>query len=66
MTHKRRELLIYICIIAVQLLFVIYWAGVKTNYHVDELYSMGYARNFAIEGKRVQYITERYYIWRPG
>ena len=58
MTHKRRELLIYICIIAVQLLFVIYWAGVKTNYHVDELYSMGYARNFAIEGKRVQYITE--------
>ncbi len=58
MTYKRRELLIYICIIAVQLLFVIYWAGVKTNYHVDELYSMGYARNFAIEGKRVQYITE--------
>ncbi len=57
MKNKNRELLIYIVIIVLQVLVILYWANVKVNYHIDELYSMGYASNFTHNGDIGQYIT---------
>ena len=39
----KSEVPVYVLIIVVQLLIIAYWTNCKTNYHVDELYSMGYA-----------------------
>ena len=57
MKAKYREILIYIVIIAVQILAILYWSNHKVNYHVDELYSMGYASNITGAGDTGQYIT---------
>lgn len=57
MIFKNRELYIYIVIVVVQVLAILYWAHVKTNYFVDELYSMGYASSFTGEGNTARYIT---------
>lgn len=57
MKSIKREWLIYIGIIVLQILVFVYWANHKVNYHVDELYSMGYASNFTGYGNTGQYIT---------
>ena len=43
MLKRKRELVVYAIIMIIQLFAIMYWADCKTNYHVDELYSMGYA-----------------------
>lgn len=57
MNLKSRELYIYIAIIAVQVLVMLYWGRMKTNYFIDDLYSMGYASSFIGGGDTAQYIT---------
>lgn len=37
---------VYLAIIVLQVLNLIYWANVKVNYHIDELFSMGYANSY--------------------
>lgn len=54
---KEKTYFIYGLIILVQLVFFIYWADAKTNFFIDELYSMGYASNFTGGGDTAQYIT---------
>lgn len=55
---NKRRILIYVIIIFFQLLVIMYWNNCKTNYHIDELFSMGYANDiFGIQGNP-QYITE--------
>lgn len=44
-------------IIILQILVIWHMAGLKTNYFIDELYSFGYARNFALVGDTARYIT---------
>ena len=57
MTKKYKGILIFIVIIVIQVLVLVYWSNKKTNYHVDELYSMGYASCFTGEGDITWYIT---------
>lgn len=57
MDSKRKTFSIYIAIIAVQLVVMLYWANEKSNYFIDELYSMGYASSYTGEGDTAQYIT---------
>lgn len=57
MRLRNRELCIYIAIIAVQVLVMLYWGHVKTNYYEDDLYSMGSASSFTGEGDTARYIT---------
>lgn len=57
MNEKHRKLLIYTWIIVAQILVIVYWSRCKVNYHVDELYSMGYASNFSGYGDSGLYIT---------
>ena len=54
---NRRKVLIYACIILVQTMILLYWANVKTNFYIDDLYSFGYASSFTGEGDDSQYIT---------
>lgn len=58
MDSKRRSLLIYMAIIALQLILVLYWANEKSNYFIDELYSKGYASSYTGEGDTVKKFTE--------
>lgn len=57
MVGKRRELIIFILIMFFQILTIVYWANEKCNYHVDELYSLGYASILTGKGDGAQYIT---------
>ena len=57
MKLKYRSSYIYIAIIMLQVLVLLYWAHIKTNYYIDELYSMGYASSFTGEGETARYIT---------
>lgn len=43
---KNKIYFVYVAIIILQVLNLIYWANVKTNYHIDELFSMGYANSY--------------------
>lgn len=55
---KKRNILVYAVIIFLQLLVIMYWSNCKTNYHIDELFSMAYANDmFGVHGNP-QYITE--------
>ncbi len=47
----------YAIIILLQVLVIIFWANKKTNYFIDEFYSMGYARGFTGNEPTAQYIT---------
>ncbi len=47
----------YAIIILLQVLAIIFWANKKTNYFIDEFYSMGYARAFTGCEPTSQYIT---------
>lgn len=55
---KYREAIITAAIILLQVFVILYWAREKVNFHIDELYSMGYASNFTEMGDKAQYITE--------
>ncbi len=55
--ENRREIYIYIALIIIQILVMVYWCNVKVNYHIDELYSMGYASSFNGRGDSARYIT---------
>lgn len=57
MIKKNKELLLYVLIMTLQIMVVLYWANCKVNYHIDELYSMGYASNYTGYGDNGQYIT---------
>lgn len=57
MDSKRKSFLIYIAIIALQLVVMLYWANEKSNFFIDELYSMGYASSYTGEGDTARYIT---------
>ena len=61
---KKRNILVYTIIIFLQMLVIMYWSNCKTNYHIDELLSMGYANDmFGIQGNP-QYITESdEFVW---
>lgn len=54
---------VYLAIIVLQLLNMLYWAGMKENYHTDELFSMGYASSYTGVGDTVQYLTDSRY-WK--
>ena len=57
MRKKYKDLLIYCVIVLLQILVILYWSREKTNYHVDELYSLGYSSCFTGGGDRTLYIT---------
>ena len=54
---KYRGLCIYALIILLQVLVILYWGGIKTNFFVDELYSMVYANSFTGNGDYTLNIT---------
>ncbi len=54
---EHRKILIYAAIIIAQVLVMIYWAHIKTNYNIDELYSMGFARGYFSQIHTPEYIT---------
>ncbi len=54
---NKKVYLAYAIIILLQILVIIFWANKKTNYFIDEFYSMGYARGFTGEEPTAQYIT---------
>lgn len=57
MKDIRKKYWVYLFIFILQILNIIYWANVKTNFYIDELYSLGYASIFAGTGDTAQYIT---------
>lgn len=56
MKKENRMYIVYFVIIMLQLLGMLYWANVKTNYHIDELFSMGYAHYYT-EASQARYIV---------
>lgn len=46
MSSKLTTLLIFIAIIALQMAVILYWTHEKSNYCLDEFYSMGYASSY--------------------
>ena len=62
-TNKYRATIILAIIIAVQVAVLVYWSSVKTNYHVDELYSIGYASAFTDQTYNSKYITTSKDFW---
>lgn len=65
MSSRRKTFLIYMVIIALQIVVLLYWANEKINFFVDELYSKGYASSYTGEGDTARYIT---YApeWKPN
>ena len=64
MFKGKKELAFYAIIMIIQLFAIMYWAGCKTNYHVDELYSMGYADGiFSGRDYWVKIIDSNDFIW---
>ncbi len=56
--QRRLYILLFAAILLMQIVTVIYWARQKSNYYVDELYSMGYAHFFTEATPHPVYITE--------
>ncbi len=46
-----------VIIIAIQLLLMGYWSIQKTNYYIDEMFSMGYAHTFIHPKEDIVYIN---------
>ncbi len=55
--ENKKAYIAYAIIILLQVLVIIFWASKKTNYFIDEFYSMGYARGFTGNEPTAQYIT---------
>lgn len=49
--------IVYSMVIIFQIVGLLYWMNVKTNYFIDELYSMGYASSYTGAGDTARYIT---------
>ncbi len=56
MKKKNREYVIYAVIIALQLIMMLYWASIKTNFFIDELYSFERAVSYSGQGNVSYYI----------
>lgn len=54
---RKKSFIVYIVIMLIQLAFMLYWAGQKENYIVDELYSMERAASFSGRGNTSYYVT---------
>ena len=50
MNAEKRRYFIFAAIIMIQVVVMLYWANEKSNFYIDELYSMGYASNLRAEG----------------
>lgn len=61
--NRNRAILIMVIIIILQVGMLLYWSSVKTSYHVDELYSMGYASSFTGQTYNSKYITTSKDFW---
>ena len=61
--NRNRAMLIMVIIIILQVDTLLYWSSVKTSYHVDELYSMGYASSFTGQTYNSKYITTSKDFW---
>ena len=55
--NRKNRYLCYLLIMAMQVLVMLYWGTQKQNYHIDELYSMGYANSFVGTGDTATYIV---------
>ena len=55
---KRLQYAIYIIIFIAQIAVILYWASAKTNYFIDELYSMERAVSYSGQGNVSYYIQE--------
>lgn len=53
----RIKYLIYLCIVLLQVIFVLYWAVHKQNYFIDELYSMEHSSEYTEVGGKALYLT---------
>ena len=45
------------CILAAQVLVILFWAGERSNYYIDELFSFGSAHSYTLEKKEQAYIN---------
>ena len=67
---RRKSNLLLVCILLLQLGMLLFWGNAKTNYYVDELFSMGYAHNFTGAAGDAQYIhTDDSWVineWTPA
>lgn len=58
MSAGKRTFFVFAAIIAVQVLVMLYWANEKSNFYIDELYSMGYASSFTGRGDTARRIAD--------
>lgn len=56
MAQKKKEYIIFTAIIILQIAFILFWAGRKTNYFIDEFMTMGYTRGLTGVEPTAQYI----------
>ena len=56
---------IFIFLVMTQVLVMLYWMGQKSNYFIDELFSMGYAHTYTFDCKDRGYINQSD-IWQEG
>ena len=54
---KLKKLWIYAFIMVLQIIVILYWGKIKTNYYVDEFFSMGYASSFTEKGDTAKWIN---------
>ena len=55
----KSDIIVCMIIMLLQLLVVAYWFNCKINYHVDELYSIGYAKGYFAPGDYWEKITDK-------
>mgnify|MGYP007035337741 CR=1 FL=1 len=58
MNAEKRRYFIFAAIIMIQVVVMLYWANEKSNFYIDELYSMGYASNFTGRGDTERRISD--------
>lgn len=49
---------VFIFLVVTQVLVMLYWMREKSNYFIDELFSMGYAHTFTFDRKEIGYINK--------
>lgn len=63
-TRRARRILLA-CLLALQLALLLFWAGQRSNYYIDELFSFGSAHSYSFAKKDVMYIN-RSAQWQYG
>lgn len=58
MNAGKRAFCIYTAIIVLQVIVMLYWAREKSNFYIDELYSMSYANSFTGRGDTARRIYD--------